>query len=40
MNVYQKTGELTLKGSRDVHLEHILPKKPDSSWKEIFDEGK
>lgn len=36
MDVYQKVGELTLKGSREVHLEHILPKRPDSSWKTIF----
>jgi hypothetical protein len=38
-NEYQK-GELTLKGPKDVQLEHILPKNPDRSWKQIFEDNK
>jgi hypothetical protein len=38
-NEYQK-GELTLKGPKDVQLEHILPKNPDQTWKQIFKDNK
>ena len=36
---YQKL-EMTLKGPKDVTLEHILPKSPDESWNGVFKDKK
>jgi len=32
----QHPGELTLRGPKEVWLEHILPVRPDKSWQKVF----
>jgi len=33
-------AEMTLKSSKEVQLEHILPKRPDPDWKEVFPDDR
>lgn len=36
-NDLQNSEELAISGTGSVHLEHILPKKPNSDWDGIFE---
>ena len=38
-NEYPK-AEMILKSGKEVQLEHILPKRPDPAWKEVFPDDR